>query len=256
MAILDRIPSPASESDRYPIRELLPRAVVVREVDWALTGDFPLDQGEEGACVGFGTSAELSAEPVALPTGAPFAFRLYQLARAEDAAMGHRFPAGASVLAGLKAARKLGLIQGYRWARSPLDVRDAVLAHGSVVVGSEWLDGMDSWDAHGFVSISGASRGGHCWTIIGYTPRHAATGRPAYKAINSWGERFGVRGRFWVDAQQFDDALWPMGTEAAIVTDTPQTPTPPPAPPKPAARRWLRIPAWFRQFLCSRGVAE
>jgi hypothetical protein len=234
------------------MRAILPRAVVLVERHWRLTGDFPLDQGAVGACVGFGRSPELSAEPVALPTGSPFAQRLYGLAQAEDRAMGHDYGSGVTVLAGLKAAKKLGLIQGYRWARSFDDIRDAVVAHGSVVMGTNWYSLMDAWTNDGLVEVGGYVRGGHCWTIVGYIPDHPKWGE-VFAAVNSWGTGWGLVGRFYMRADDVRRLLAEKG-EAAIVTDTPQAPTPPP-PPAPA-RRWPRIPAWFRAWLASVGVVE
>lgn len=247
--VLDRIPSPPSESARYPIRSA-PTAVVLREVHWRLTGDFPLDQGEEGACVGFGVSAELSAEPVALPTGTPFAFKLYAHAREQDKAMGNDWPSGATVLAGLKAARKLGLIEGYRWAQTFEDIRYAVITHGSVVMGTNWYSLMDAWTRDGLVQVGGHIRGGHAWTLIGYIPDHPVMGE-VFEAVNSWGPDWGIGGRFYIRA---DDVrrLFAENGEAAIVTDTPQVPEPAPAP----ARKWPRIPLWFRKWLASMGIVE
>lgn len=226
MAQLDRIPSPPSNSAAYPIRGLIPAGVERRQVSWELTGDYPLDQGVEGACVGFGTSAELSALPIAIPTGTEFAFDLYELARAEDQKMGYNFPSGATVLGGLRAAHHLGHIQGYRWAQTIGDIRDAVLTHGSVVMGTWWYSGMDSWDDHGLIRVTGERRGGHCWTIVGYHPHHPVHGE-VFEGINSWGADWGVRGRFHLTAADLE-MLFTDDGEAAIVTDTPQEPAPEP----------------------------
>lgn len=228
MVKFNRIPSPPSNSAAYPIRALVPRGVDRREVHWQLTGDYPLNQGEEGACVGHGVAAELSALPIAIPTGQEFAFRLYELARAEDRKMGYNFPEGATVLGGLRAAKELGLIQGYRWAQSFEEIRDAVLSHGSVVMGTWWYTGMDSWDAHGLVQAVGHRRGGHAWTIVGYLPSHPIHGE-VFEAINSWGPGWGKRGLFYITPDDLR-RLFEDDGEAAIVTDTPQDPEPAPVP--------------------------
>lgn len=226
MAILDRIPSPPSNSAAYPIRALIPTSPERREVHWHLTGDFPLDQGVEGACTAFGTSAELSALPIAIPTGNTFAFNLYEHIRAEDRAMGYVFPSGATMLAAMRAAKRHGHIQGYRWAQTVDDIRDAVQTHGSVVMGTWWYSGMDSWDDHGLIRVTGERRGGHCWTIVGYHPHHPVHGE-VFEGINSWGADWGVRGRFHLTAADLE-MLFTDDGEAAIVTDTPQQPAPEP----------------------------
>ncbi len=245
--VFDRVPSPPSESARYPVRSILSRTVPPREVHWALPDYFPLDQGSEGACVGFGVSAELSADPVAVVTGNPYAFALYADAQAEDRAMGNNYGAGATVLAGLKAARKRGVISGYRWAQSFDDIRDAVIALGSVVMGTDWLADMDHPNDGGLIRVGGRVRGGHCWTLIGYVPNHPEWGE-VFEAVNSWGDRFGVKGRFYVEAAGLR-VLFERNGEAAIVTDSVQIPDPP-------KRKWPRIPLWFRKWLESMGIRE
>lgn len=245
---LDRHPSPPSQSARYPMRALIRATVERREQHWRLTGDFPLDQGSEGACVGFGTAAELSAEPVAVATGNAYANRLYALARAEDRAMGQYYDEGATVLGGMRAARKLGVVASYLWASSIDEIRDAVISHGSVVMGTDWREGMDSPAADGFIRATGEARGGHCYGLVGYIPNHPDRGE-VFEGINSWGPWWGARGRFLIPVADVAE-LFAAGGEAAIVTDTPIAPTP------PAPRPWPRLPKWFRAWLAALGIVE
>ena len=252
--VFNRIPSPPSESARYSVRRAgIPRGVDRVETHWAITPDFPLDQLDEGACVGFGISAELSADPVMLPTGQPFAFKLYRLAQAQDRAMGLNFPEGATVLGGLRAAREIGQIRGFAWAQTPDQLRDAVLSHGSVVVGSDWTVGMDRLTPEFLARPTGAVRGGHCWTIIGYVPRFryrdtdgVVKTAEAYEAINSWGPGYGRQGRFFVLVDEANDLIFGRNGEAAIVTDTPIVPDPPVDPPAPAPSA---VPTWLAVIL-------
>jgi hypothetical protein len=235
----DRIPSPPSESHRYSVRRAgIPAGVDTVETHWGLTAEFPLDQGEEGACVGFGTSAELSADPIQVVTGDEFAQRLYRLARSEDHAMGLDFPSGASVLGGLRAAKRLGVIQGFAWAQNSEQLRDAVLSHGSVILGTDWVAGMDRLTREFLARATGPVRGGHCYTIIGYVPRFRYVDpddgkvktAEAYELINSWGPSYGRKGRFYMLRDEVDDLVFARGGEAAIVTDVEITPAPEPAP--------------------------
>lgn len=231
----DRHPSPRSKSHRYTVRQAgVARAVPRTETHWRLTPDFPLDQGSEGACVGFGLSAELSADPVMLPTGTPFAQRLYELARDEDHAMGLDYPEGATVLGGLRAAQKLGQIQGYAWATTSDELCDAVVQHGSAVLGTAWKSGMDRLTRDALARVTGYVRGGHCYTIIGYIPRFGITDPftkrtryyEVYELINSWGPEYGRAGRFYMLRRDVDRLVFAEDGEAAIVTDTPITPAP------------------------------
>lgn len=253
--VFDRIPSPPSQSWRYTIRRAgVPRALERIEVHWGLTPDFPLNQSEEGACVGFGISAELSADPIMLPTGTPFAFRLYELAREQDRAMGLAFPEGATVLGGLRAALKLGQIQGFAWAQTSDELLDAVLGHGSVVLGTNWYSGMDQLTPEGLARIRGWVRGGHCYTIIGYVPRFPVRDRTTgaisyfevYELINSWGSTYGKNGRFYMLRADVDRLVFAENGEAAIVTDTPIVPTPIPRWRVALAQLKLFVGEWGR----------
>lgn len=247
----DRHRSPRSKSYRYTVRQAgvlkaLPRV----ETHWQLTPDFPLDQGSEGACVGFGLSAELSADPVMLPTGSPFAQRLYELARDQDHGMGLNFPEGATVLGGLRAAQQLGQIQGYAWATTSDELLDAVLGHGSVVLGTDWRSGMDKLTREAVARVRGYVRGGHCYTIVGYLPRFPIADPitrkvryyEVYELINSWGPEYGKNGRFYMLRSEVDRLVFAQGGEAAIVTDTPITPAPAvPSLLRRVARRGARL---------------
>jgi hypothetical protein len=252
--VLDRLISPRSRTAQYPIHAD-PRVAVVEElvdVEWALTPDFPLNQGQEGACVGFGTSAELSAAPMQWPTGNGFAQQLYQRARAKDKARGYDFAEGATVLAGLEAAQEMGLIQGFRWAQRFEDIALG-LQLGPVVMGTDVTDGMYSTTRDGEWRATGTYVGGHCWTIIGFRVNHPLFGR-AYLAINSWGAKFGLAGKMWIREATLRK-LWDRAGEAALVVDTrlepvpvpdPVTPTPAPEPaPAPKPKPKPKRPWWW-----------
>jgi hypothetical protein len=253
---LDRVISPRSRSAEYPIGAdpRIAAGIALRDVEWSLTPDYPLDQGVEGACVGFGCSAELSAEPQQWPTGNGFARQLFTRAQARDAARGYLFPNGATVLGGLESARDMGLIQGFRWAQSFDDIALGLMV-GPVVMGTDVTASMYATGAHAEWIASGEYIGGHCWAIIGYRLRHELFGEPAYWAINSWGPSFGANGRMWVRESTMR-RLWDRAAEAAIVTDSPITPTPaapavtPAAPsptprPSPTSRRPARPQPWW-----------
>ena len=247
--VLDRLISPRSRSAEFPIHAD-PRLAEAElaDQDWGLTIDFPLDQGPEGACVGFGCSAELSADPMQWPTGNGFAMKLYQNARARDRARGYNFAEGATVLGGLEAAKAMNLIQGFRWAQRFEDIALG-LQVGPVVMGTDVTDGMYHTTADGEWVPVGTYVGGHCWTIIGFRLNHPLFGR-AYWMVNSWGKKFGTNGKAWIREESLRK-LWDRGGEAAIVTDTvlvPVTPPTPPAPIRPPAPKPKRpAPWWWKQ---------
>lgn len=189
-----------------------------------------LDQGREGACVGFGTSGELGATPTKVPVDNSFALNLYAEAQKVDRAEGRNYSSGATVLAGMKAAKNLGLIREYRWAgvedRSVTDdVIDALLRHGPVVIGIVWKDGMYDTSPDGLVDITGSVVGGHCIYVHGWWPNHPKFG-DVFVWQNSWGPYYGMTdpagvptGRGFVKAADLEALLKDDG-EAVVPTDT------------------------------------
>lgn len=120
---LDRIPQYDPRNRSFPIRTLLaPRSP--RSYTWRL-GQLNLDQGTEGACVGFSWAQEMAARPVVIPTTVQTARSLYFDARTLDQWPGEDYE-GTSVLAGAKAVQRLGHMSEYRWAFGVQDVVDAL----------------------------------------------------------------------------------------------------------------------------------
>jgi hypothetical protein len=158
-----------------------------------------LDQGPDGACVGFGWSGELGASPVRVKgITNNFAFSLYAIAKTMDEWEGEDYE-GTSVLAGAKAVSSAGYMEEYRWAFGIEDVIDALIVHGPVVIGIPWLDGMFSTRKSGLVECTGDVAGGHCVYLTGYHPHMRMSGEGWFRrhevirARQSWGD-WGLRG--------------------------------------------------------------
>lgn len=224
MPKLDRIANFDERSRDYGVRALFATPVVRRKRVWKVR-PAPLDQGREGACVGFGWSAELASTPIQHQVDNGSAFELYRQAQAEDRAMGHRWPEGASVLAGAKACAKQGLVVRYHWAFGVDDVLDALVRKGPVVLGINWYDGMYTTrplheGAH-VVQVSGRIVGGHCILANGYLPDYPGIGE-AVVLTNSWGAGWGDRtGSALLRRADLERLLAEQG-EACVATDGPR----------------------------------
>lgn len=182
MPKLDRRIEFDERSRTYPIRTLVadkPR----RSYTWKV--GVSLDQGNEGACVGFGWAHELAARPSVHPMTNELAFSLYNEAKTVDQWPGVNYE-GTSVLAGAKAVQAHHWLSEYRWAFSENDLALAVGYKGPVVLGVWWLSGMDNLrkdeDGRLWASVFGDKRGGHCFITHGYSIK-----LDAYKCWNSWG---------------------------------------------------------------------
>lgn len=197
---LDWIPRFDEESKNYPVRGIL-RKQPRKDVLW-VAGPI-LDQKAEGACVGFGWTAQALATPFVvnlktLPgrspkTPEPFARYIYKQAQKIDEYPGENYE-GTSVLAGAKAMVKNSAITSYSWAFSIDDIIDAIIQKGPVVLGINWYEGM--YEApNGVLTVSGDHVGGHCILAIGYTSNSKAFGgKPSITLQNSWGPDWGNSG--------------------------------------------------------------
>lgn len=212
--VLDWVPRFDEKSKDYPIRTAIATPPKRRNKLWRI-GPI-LDQGREGACVGFGWSAEALSTPtpvdlkrvkVPVPTNPDsFASYVYNSAKKIDEWEGEDYD-GTSVLAGAKVLKNFGLLKEYRWAFKINDVIDAVLTTGPVVLGIYWYDGM--YEApDGILSVHGTIVGGHCITVVGYrTEESSKTDSESLILQNSWGKSWGTNGLAEISAVQLSALL-------------------------------------------------
>lgn len=191
---LDRIPSFDNRSLAYPIRATIEEKKL-RSYTWSCY-DY-LDQGSEGACVGFSIGHEIAARPVAVKgMTATTASSIYLAARYVDEWPGEAY-SGTSVLAGFKAATSLGYFVEYRWAFSLTDLALAVGYKGPAVLGINWYQGMFSPDSEGYLHVTGDIGGGHAILCNGVDVK-----KKRFRVHNSWGQDWGMGGDAFIS---FDD---------------------------------------------------
>lgn len=203
-------PHKDKRSRKFPIRELLGAPRKLRSYTWAC--DTFLDQGREGACVGFAWAHELAAKPfiiknVTNKTG----HDIYKAAQKLDQWPGENYE-GTSVLAGAKAVKNLHAIEEYRWAFGLDDVLQTLAYYGPVVLGVNWFEGMYSPDTHGFIHVTGRKVGGHAILARGINVKEKYI-----RLHNSWGKKWGMDGDCFLS---FDDlgVLLKQRGEACIIT--------------------------------------
>lgn len=214
---LDRLVEFDERSRNYDVaRRLvgLPSGLVSHT--WGIPGE-KLDQGEEGFCVGFGWAAELKAYPKAVAgIGYDDAVKIYRAAQKLDGF--DDSVDGSSVIAGAKAVRAAGYIDGYHWAFNIGDVCQAVSHLGPVVVGTTWLNSMFDPDPQGLLEVDegSGSAGGHCYLVSGIMlGSPIAHGAPLLRIRNSWGASWGRRGDAFIRVADFARLLADQG-EACI----------------------------------------
>jgi hypothetical protein len=202
-----------------------------RSYTWAC--DPVLDQGREGACVGFAWAHELSARPKVIERDNAFALQLYRRAQQLDQWPGENY-SGTSVLAGVKAVQEYknshgqSLVMAYRWGFGVKDVLKIVGYRGPVVLGINWYDNMYDPDSNNFIKASGEIAGGHAILMNGVRIVKKDTAQKQYwenidldkswvRLHNSWGPGYGDNGEAFLTVRDLDKLLQEDG-EACIPT--------------------------------------
>jgi hypothetical protein len=170
-----------------------------------------LDQGAEGACVGFACKHLLTAEPF-IQTHGPTAREIYFESRLNDEFDDRLVPEGTSVRAGLQTLRRHGLIVAFHWAPDLQTVLRYLATEGPVVVGSNWHSYSTDFD--GRVTFSGQPVGGHAWLCTGYDEREKVL-----FGVNSWGPSFGKSGEFFVTFADMENQMHRHGAVVAGVKE-------------------------------------
>ena len=211
---LGRLPAPDDRDQNYLIREVA-RLVPTRTFrNWWDTTPF-LDQGREGACVGFSWTHWLACGPVTqarILEDYSYAFTLYKEAQKIDEWPGENY-SGTSVRAAAKVLVSRGIVGEYRWAFTLEDVVNTVLEVGPVVMGTNWYTGMFDPDSKGFLNVTGQVAGGHAWTLTGVNLT-----LERFRMKNSWGAEWGNNGRAYISFADLERLIQEDG-EACIARE-------------------------------------
>lgn len=213
MKFYGRIPHFDDRSRQHPIRTAIANADSrpIRSYTWRCSRT--LDQGMEGACVGFAWAHELIARPAECSwLTNEDARRIYHDAQRLDPWDGGAYPGarpfyeGTAVLAGAKAAMVTGLISGYRWAFGIEDLLLGISYHGPAVLGINWYEGLNRPDENGVVRKTGIRVGGHAILCRAY---NAQTEMLTLR--NSWGSQWGINGDCYISLEDMVSLLYEEG---------------------------------------------
>lgn len=162
-----------------------------------------LDQGQEGACVGFSGAHVMSTTPRAHNPryGQQDAEDLYHAAQQNDQWPGENYE-GSSVLGGMQALKVEGRIDSYHWCTTLTEALHAVSYLGPLQIGVNWYNDMFEPDAKGFLRVSGKLAGGHAICVGGIS-----VDKQAVLLYNSWGKSWGNNGNAWLAFEDLDTLL-------------------------------------------------
>lgn len=203
---------------RMAMAELPVRRIPVAKT-W-ITGRPILNQGLLPQCVAYAWKQWLMASPI--KQGRTIDTQeVYEQSQAIDEFPDTPPAGGTSVRAGAKVMQMKGYISTYLWATTIDEIREWILRHGPVVVGTNWYEAMFEGlrethsILHGFwVKPEGAVVGGHAWNIIGYSLK-----RHAFRGFNSWGPNWGEKGKFWIAEEHMAQLMAEQG-EAVTALET------------------------------------
>ena len=154
-----------------------------------------LNQGNEGACVGFAGTHFLNAAPIPAIHDARYAFDLYEDCKRNDREPGEAY-SGTTAAALRIVLQRRDLVRRVSFARSFEAARKWTLNRGGVIYVMDWYEGMYVPNAQGYIRPTGRKAGRHC--IFG--PGQNAWGaRPvlpgAVRGAGRIGKRDADRGR-------------------------------------------------------------
>lgn len=208
---LNRLIQFDEKSRNYPILEAVGDKQP-RSYTWRC--DTHLDQGPDGACVGFSMTHELIGRPCEIQglSGQFAKEKVYWEAQKIDPWDGGSFPGaspfyeGTSILAGIKILKRLGYIEGYRWAFGLHDLVMGVGYEGPAVIGIPWYEGMFNPHACGQLHVGGQVAGGHAILVKGVSITNKT-----FTLHNSWGEAWADGGDVYIHWDEMERLLHEQG---------------------------------------------
>lgn len=193
-----------------------------------------LDQGSEGACVGFGRAHGYACQPNVQLTTERIARFFYEGAKEHDNRPGEDYE-GTTPNGLYRFLQKLGLIGNYYQIRNLFDLI-AALQDSPIDLASPWRDGMFRPDAYGFIRYEGPLRGGHYLIVSGYNATEQY-----FTLVQSWGRDHGLDGIVKVAvsdmSQMIDEGALLFRVEEKDISGVKAA--------KPKRRRWWNPVTWF-----------
>jgi len=208
------IQSPFDERD-YNLHNFIPCGadLSLEEIDskkWEFPIDHaPLDQKDTQHCLGFSMANFGINYPVHKDYTTADAHDFYYLCKQlEGDPTGEN---GAFLRSGAEVLKNLKKIDAYAFAPDLASIRWWLLNKGCMMVGSMWMSGMMNPDGNNIVHATGSNMGGHAYLLSEWT-------KDNYIGIqNSWGNDWGIRGKAYISASDFEKLFTYYGEAVTAV---------------------------------------
>lgn len=163
-----------------------PAPLVERSKKWECP--VRLDQGREGACVGFGAAHWYACLPWVQITTEKIARFFYQGAKENDEWPGEDYE-GTSPNGLFRFLQHMGLIGRFYQVRSAVEAYKILSETGPLMMGARWREGCFEPDDNGYIYYHGAVQGGHFVCVNGVDFENKFVW-----IVQSWGRRHGIDG--------------------------------------------------------------
>lgn len=203
--VLDFHPGPVDERDHQLAHYITKYGVARTRGSQMWTNTLRLDQGQEGACVGYGWTQSVNASPLPHKYGNDVARSIYYRARQVDEWPGEDYE-GTSVRAGAKACVEKKWIRTFAFTQDVTEVALWVLNKRPVTIGVDWWEGMEDalkQDDY-FIKVQGEVMGGHCVCVDGV---NWGMENSYFRILNSWSKSWGYGGRCKISVPDLDKLL-------------------------------------------------
>lgn len=182
-----------------------------------------LDQGSEGACVGFSWSQAYNSQPKMHYINNDTAYDIYCEATYHDdwPESNCKNSSGTSVRAGAEELLKRQMIKEYAFVYDLEQMAMWILNFGPVVIGCNWYTGMDqpSYENGYELKPSGSLRGGHAIEVDGCWWKVSGWADNWFRVLNSWGSRWGDNGRAWISQKNLQTLFNQRGAVGCTFTE-------------------------------------
>ena len=170
-----------------------------------------LDQYDKPFCVGFSMANFGINYPVNTKYTNNDGHNFYYLCKIKDGQP--NMENGSDIRTAAKVLVDSKIIDGYAWAKTIADVKYWLLNKGPMIVGTDWLEGMDTPDKNNIIHATGKVLGGHAYLLNEWT-------KDNFIGIqNSWDDRWGKNGKAYISAKDFEKLLKRWGGEALAAVE-------------------------------------